>query len=99
LRKADLIDAVVAHTGLPKRDVGAVIEAAVETMAATLRRRETVQIVGFGAFEPRRRKPRLGRDPRTQDEIKVGVSWSLVFRPSKRLRASLNARRTPASGR
>ena len=96
MRKADLIDTVAARTGLPRRDVGAVIETAVEIMAATLRRHETVQIVGFGAFEPRRRKPRVARNPRTQDEIKVGVSWSLVFRPSKRLRASLNPRRTPA---
>jgi DNA-binding protein HU-beta len=92
LKKADLIDEVVSQTGLPKRQVTEVIELSLQAMAAALRKHEKVQLVGFGAFEPRPRNPRLARNPRTQEEITVGASWSLLFRPSKQLRASLGAK-------
>jgi DNA-binding protein HU-beta len=90
--KADLIDAVTEHTGLRKKDVTTVVEAAFGTMAAALTHHEKVQIVGFGSFEPRQRKARLGRDPRNQAEIKIPASWSLGFRPGKQLKQAVTGK-------
>ena len=92
MKKPDLIDVVVNQTGMKKREVTEVLETALQVMTLTLRKHEKVQLVGFGTFEPRRRKARLGRNPRTQEEIKVGATWSLVFRPGKRLRAALGGK-------
>jgi DNA-binding protein HU-beta len=84
--KADLIDAVASDTGLKKKDVTSAVEAVFSAMSAALKKHDKVQIVGFGTFEPRRRKARVGRDPRTQATIKIAASWSLSFRPGKQLK-------------
>lgn len=84
--KAELIDEVTEATGLKKKDVTNVVEAVFGAMAGQLKKHEKVQIVGFGTFEARRRKARVGRDPRTQEKIPIAASWSLAFRPGKQLR-------------
>ena len=90
--KADVIDEVTRATGLKKKDVTAVVEAVFATMSARLKKHQKVQIVGFGTFEPRRRRARVGRDPRTQEEIRIAASWSLNFRPGKQLRSMVTGR-------
>jgi nucleoid DNA-binding protein len=90
--KADLIDEVTKLVEMRKKDVADVVEAVFDTMTAALKRHEKVQIVGFGTFEPRRRKARIGRDPRTQEEIRIAASWSLNFRPGKQLKEKLTGK-------
>lgn len=84
--KAELIDEATEATGLKKKDVTSVVEAVFGAMAGQLKKHEKVQIVGFGTFEARHRKARVGRDPRTQEKIPIAASWSLAFRPGKQLR-------------
>jgi len=90
--KAELIDAVTEATELKKKDVTAVVEAVFEAMTAQLKKHQKVQIVGFGTFKPRRRKARLGRDPRTQQAVPIPASWSLSFRPGKQLKSIISGR-------
>jgi DNA-binding protein HU-beta len=90
--KADLIDEVANATGLTKKEVTNIVEAVFDQMTNALEKHEKVQIVGFGTFEPRRRKARIGRDPRTQEEIRIGPSWSLNFRPGKQLKDLLTGK-------
>jgi DNA-binding protein HU-beta len=90
--KADLIDAVAEQTELRKKDVATVVEAVFAAMAAALTGHQKVQIVGFGTFEPRQRKARLGRDPRNQKEIRIPASWSLGFRPGKQLKQAVTGK-------
>ncbi len=97
MTKADLIDEVVRVTGLRKKEVAGVVEAVFDSMTAALRKHQKVQIVGFGTFEPRRRKARLGRDPRTQEMIRIAASWSLNFRPGKQLKEMVSGK-TAAGG-
>ena len=61
--KADLIDEVTKYATMKKKDVTDLVEAEFNVMTDALKRHEKVQIVGFGTFEPRRRKARVGRDP------------------------------------
>lgn len=86
MTKAELIDAVTEETGLKKKDVTSAVEAMFDSLASALKKHEKVQLVGFGTFEARRRKARVGRNPRTQETIRIGPSWSLVFRPGKELK-------------
>lgn len=92
MTKADLIDEVANATGLTKKEVTNIVEAVFDQMTNALEKHEKVQIVGFGTFEPRRRKARIGRDPRTQEEIRIGPSWSLSFRPGKQLKDLLTGK-------
>lgn len=86
MTKADLIEVVVESTGLKKKDVTSVVEASFAAMTGALKKHDKVQIVGFGSFEPRQRKARVGRDPRTQQAIKIPASWALGFRAGKQLK-------------
>jgi DNA-binding protein HU-beta len=95
LTKAELIDQVTRRSGLKKKDVTVVVESVFGTMSACLKEHEKVQIVGFGTFEPRRRRARIGRDPRTQEAIRIGPSWSLVFRPGKQLKCMVAGKAAP----
>ena len=92
MTKAELIDEVTEITGLKKKDVTGVVEAVFSTMTARLKKHQKVQIVGFGTFETRRRKARVGRDPRNQSKIRIPASWSLGFRPGKQLKSVVSGK-------
>jgi DNA-binding protein HU-beta len=94
LTKAELIDKVAERTGASKKETTWIIDAMFGAIAAELKKHEKVQISGFGTFEPRKRKARVGRNPRTQEEIKVAASWSLGFRPGKQLRSIVSGKGT-----
>jgi len=56
-----------------------------------------VQVAGFGAFEPKRRPARTGRNPRTGKEVSIPASTSPVFRPARGFRNAILAPRRAAS--
>ena len=99
MTKAELIDEVTETTGLKKKDVTNVVEAVFDTMTDQLKKHRKVQIVGFGTFEPRRRKARVGRDPRNQETIRIPASWSLGFRAGKQLKTLVSGRTQPSRRR
>jgi DNA-binding protein HU-beta len=99
LTKAELIAAVAERTGLKKKDLDTILDAVLAVIAATLKKHEKVQISGFGTFEARRRRARTGRNPRTQEMIRVGPSWSLGFRAGKQLKQVVSGKAGSASGR
>ena len=97
--KAELIDEVTNASTLKKKDVTNVVEAVFRIMAGELKKHHKVQIVGFGTFEPRRRRAREGRDPRTQESIRIPASWSLGFRPGKQLKELVSGKAGSAARR
>lgn len=92
MKKADLIDAVVEGTGHRKGDVVQIVDAAIQAVIGALKKHTRVHITGLGVFEPRRRKARVGKNPRTQEQIKIPPTWSLVFRPGRQLRTAITGK-------
>ena len=86
MNKAELIAAAAEQAGLSKKDTEAVINAALDAITASLKEGEKVQLVGFGAFEVKARAERIGRNPRTKEEIKIPASKLPVFKPGKALK-------------
>lgn len=86
MNKAELIAAAAEQAGLSKKDTEAVINAALDAIAASLKSGDKVQLVGFGAFEVKARAERIGRNPRTKEEIKIPASKVPVFKPGKALK-------------
>jgi len=93
LTKSQLIAEVTRVTKLKKGEVTRVVDAALGVISRRLAKHEKVQLTGFGSFEPRRRKPRNGVNPRTRQKIEVDATWSLLFRPSKRLREMVTGKK------
>ncbi|RKY38993.1 MAG: DNA-binding protein [Candidatus Omnitrophota bacterium] len=79
MNKAELVGAIAEKTGLSKANVQKVIDAFVETVKKALRKKDKVQLIGFGTFLVRSRKARKGRNPQTGEEIKIKAKKVPVF--------------------
>lgn len=91
MNKAELIEAVQQKLGgdTSKRAAADALQAVLDSIAATLKKEEAVQIVGFGTFKPVERKARIGRNPKTKESITIPASKSVRFLPSSALKASV----------
>ena len=90
MNKAELIIAVAGKTGMSRKDTEKVIDTALDTMIETLGSGEKVQLVGFGIFGVKERAARMGRNPKTREEIEIPVSRGTFFRPGKLLKDALS---------
>ena len=90
MNKAELIAAVAAKTGDTKKGAEASVNAFVDVVTEALVNGDKVQLVGFGAFEVRKRAARKGRNPQTKEEIKIPASKAPVFKAGKALKDRVN---------
>lgn len=90
MTKAELIDSVVAKSGLPRATAETVVNSIFDDIAGALRRGDRVNISGFGSFTVTERKARTGRNPKTGETIEISASRSAKFRAGKGLKDSLN---------
>ena len=86
MNKAELISAVAEKTGLSKKDSEKAINATFEAITASLESGEKVQLVGFGVFEVKNRGARMGRNPKTKEEIEIPASRVPAFKAGKALK-------------
>lgn len=86
MNKAELINAVAASADVSKKEAEVVISAALDAITAALQEGDKVQLVGFGAFEVKKRAERIGRNPKTKEEIKIPASVVPVFKAGKALK-------------
>lgn len=90
MNKAELVGAVADRTGLSKKDSDKALTAAFEVITSTLQAGEKVQLVGFGVFDVKERAARIGRNPRTKEEIEIPATRAPVFKPGKILKDAVD---------
>ena len=86
MNKAELISAVAEKAGMSKKDSEKAINAAFESITEALVAGDKVQLVGFGAFEVKERGERVGRNPKTKEEVKVPATRVASFKVGKALK-------------
>ena len=89
MTKSDLVDSVAAKAGMTKKDSARAVDAVFDTIKEQLKTGDKVQLVGFGSFEVKQREARVGRNPKTMDEIRIPARRVPVFRPGKELKESV----------
>ena len=90
MNKAELIDAVASSADLSKASATEAVDAVVDTITASLRKGDSVTLVGFGTFEVRDRAARMGRNPQTGEEIQIKASKAPAFKAGKALKDAVN---------
>lgn len=91
MNKAELVANMAEMSGLTKKDAETALNAFMETVEATLVDGGKVQLVGFGTFDVRERKPRKGRNPRNPEQvIDIPASKAPVFKAGKTLKEKIN---------
>ena len=86
MNKAELGAVVAEKAGLSKKDSEKAVNAAIDAVSAELVAGGKVQLVGFGSFETKVRNARVGRNPRTKQEIEIPESRVPVFKAGKALK-------------
>lgn len=77
MTKQEFVDAVAQRSGLSRRESGQAIDAVLETITDTLKRRDSINFTGFGKFATSERKARMGVNPRHPDQ-KVHIPAATV---------------------
>lgn len=90
MNKAELVSAVAEKTGMSKKDSEKAVNAAFDTITEALAAGDKVQLVGFGAFEVKERGARIGRNPKTKEEIEIPATRVPVFKAGKVLKDAVS---------
>jgi DNA-binding protein HU-beta len=85
MNKSDLINEIASSTGLTKTKANQVIDSMVDAIGSSLSNGEKVTLVGFGTFETIDRIGRMGRNPKTGDEVVIPPKRVAKFRPGTNL--------------
>ncbi len=95
--RADLGEAVYQEVGLSRNESADLLESVLEYMADALIKGETVKVSSFGSFSVRQKGQRIGRNPKTGEEVPILPRRVLVFRPSQVLKNRINERDDPTA--
>ncbi len=86
MTKQELVNHMAKKTGLTKKDAEASLDSFLEGVKASLKKGESVGLVGFGTFNVSKRSARMGRNPQTGATIKIPARKVPVFRAGKGLK-------------
>ena len=92
MNKAELVEYIYenGNVGESKAAAERALVAVLDAVKAGLAGKEgTVQLIGFGSFNVKKRKARTGRNPRTGEKIKIKASKTVSFRPGKGLKEAI----------
>jgi DNA-binding protein HU-beta len=90
MNRKELIDALAAHTQSTKADAERNVAGLLDIISNTLKKGDSLTLVGFGTFEVRKRAARTGRNPKTGEELKIKASKVPAFKPGATLKGLIN---------
>ncbi len=91
LTRADLAEALVEKVGLPRNESQELVELVLREISNALVNGESVKLSSFGSFGIREKGERIGRNPKTGEEVPITPRRVLVFRPSNIMKERINA--------
>jgi integration host factor subunit alpha len=90
LTRADLSEAVHREVGLSRTESAELVKAIIDTVAEAVVTGDRVKLSSFGTFMVRDKGGRIGRNPKTGQEVPITPRRVLVFRPSQVMKSRIN---------
>ncbi|ERS91370.1 MULTISPECIES: HU family DNA-binding protein [Halomonas] len=90
MNKSELIEAIAASADIPKASAARALDAMVDTVTDSLKKGDSVSLVGFGTFQVKERAARTGRNPQTGQPIEIKAAKVPSFKAGKALKDSVN---------
>ncbi len=90
LTRADLAEAVMVKIGLPRKESQDMVESVLGEICGSLERGDGVKLSSFGTFGIREKGERVGRNPKTGEEVPITPRRVLVFRASNIMKTRIN---------
>lgn len=91
LTRMDLSEAVFQEVGLSRNESAELVETVIKHMSDALVAGESVKISSFGTFNIRTKSERIGRNPKTGEEVPIAPRRVLTFRPSHLMKEKVDA--------
>ena len=88
--KNDLIEKIQSEIGVSLTDSSKIFEEIIEEILSSLEHGNDVKISNFGTFSVKKKKSRLGRNPKTGDEIEITARNVISFYPSKAIKSKIS---------
>ena len=82
MTKAELIERVAVATDVTKKQAESIVDTVFEAIVHSLKEGQKIELRGFGSFRLRERGARMGRNPKTGEEVPIHPRRVLTFRPS-----------------
>jgi integration host factor alpha subunit len=86
MTKADVVNILAERDGLPKGDAQEIVETLFQTLMQTLAAGESVKVAGFGTFAIKKKSARIGRNPKTKEEVEITPRRVVTFKASDYLK-------------
>ena len=90
ITRADIADSVYEQIGISHAESSDLVDAVIEEIVSTLEKGEEVKLSSFGTFEIRKKKERMGRNPKTKKEIPISARNVVTFHASNILTKRIN---------
>jgi integration host factor subunit alpha len=90
LTRADLCEAVHQDVGLTRQDCAGLVERTLDLIAEALEHGDTVKLSGFGVFQVRAKRARMGRNPKTGEPATIEPRRVIGFRASQVMKARVD---------
>ena len=90
MNKTQLIEHIARHADISKAAATRALDSTIAAVKTSLKKGQSVSLVGFGSFSVSKRAARSGRNPRTGAAIKIKAAKVPKFRPGKALKDALN---------
>ena len=92
ITRAQLSEAVYAEVGLSRNESSDLVELVLDEMSNALTEGDSVKISSFGSFTVRQKSQRMGRNPKTGEEVPILPRRVIIFKPSHVLKNRVNSR-------
>jgi DNA-binding protein HU-beta len=87
--KQEFVDAVASKSGMSKSEAAKAVDAVLDTVTDTLRRRDAVTFTGFGKFSTSARAARMGVNPRTGEKVMIQATTVPKFSAGSALKSAV----------
>jgi nucleoid DNA-binding protein len=86
LNKAEIVDKISKDINLTKKEISLIVDSLLKKMKTCIFNDERIELRSFGTFGTKVRKPRLARNPKTNQELFVPEHKIVYFKPGKELK-------------
>ena len=90
MNKQELIDNIAGSAYITKAAAGRALDSVIDSITNSLKKDDSVVLVGFGTFSVRSRAARTGRNPQTGEEIQIAAAKVPAFKSGKALKDAVN---------
>ncbi|MEE2735687.1 MAG: HU family DNA-binding protein [Pseudomonadota bacterium] len=91
MNKQELIDNIAASADITKAAAARALDSVIDSVTNSLKKDDSVVLVGFGTFSVRSRAARTGRNPQTGQEIQIAAAKVPAFKAGKALKDAVNS--------